>query len=124
MDIHPIRNEADYKTALDVLDSLWDAPDGTKEADILDVLAILVEDYENRRWPISRSTPIEILQFALTDMGRTQTELAQLLGSRSRASELLAGKRPLTLDMIRKINAAWGIPAALLISSVERGKAA
>jgi HTH-type transcriptional regulator / antitoxin HigA len=119
MDIRPIRNEADHKAALTEIDRLWDAQDGTPEADIMEVLAILVEDYESKRWPVTASSPLEILRYAVSEMGHTQSGLAALLGSRSRASEILKGKRPLTIEAVRKISAAWNIPAELLIAPYE-----
>jgi HTH-type transcriptional regulator / antitoxin HigA len=119
MDIRPIRNEADHKAALTEIDRLWDAQDGTPEADIMEVLAILVEDFESKRWPVTASSPLEILRYAVSEMGHTQSGLAALLGSRSRASEILKGKRPLTIEAVRKISAAWNIPAELLIAPYE-----
>jgi HTH-type transcriptional regulator / antitoxin HigA len=124
MDIRPIRNDADHASALKEIESLWDAAKGTREADRMEVLAILVEEYENKRWPFPQSTPLEILNYAVNETGRSQSELAELLGSRSRASELLSGKRPLTLEAVRKISAAWKIPIELLISSSSVEKAA
>ena len=116
MDIRPIRNDSDHASALKEIESLWDAAEGTREADRMEVLAVLVEDYENKRWPFPQSTPLEILNYAVNEMGRSQSELAVLLGSRSRASELLRGKRKLTLDAVRKISAAWHIPVELLVA--------
>jgi HTH-type transcriptional regulator / antitoxin HigA len=119
MNIHPIRNDADHKAALTEIDRLWDAEDGTAEADLMEVLAILVEDYESKRWPVTASSPLEILRYAVSEMGHTQSGLAALLGPRSRASEILKGKRPLTIEAVRKISAAWNIPAELLIAPFE-----
>jgi HTH-type transcriptional regulator / antitoxin HigA len=119
MNIHPIRNDADHKAALTEIDRLWDAEDGTAEADLMEVLAILVEDYESKRWPVTASSQLEILRYAVSEMGPTQSGLAALLGSRSRASEILKGKRPLTIEAVRKISAAWNIPAELLIAPFE-----
>jgi HTH-type transcriptional regulator / antitoxin HigA len=119
MNIHPIRNDVDHKAALTEIDRLWDAEDGTAEADLMEVLAILVENYESKRWPVTASSPLEILRYAVSEMGHTQSGLAALLGSRSRASEILKGKRPLTIEAVRKISAAWNIPAELLIAPFE-----
>ena len=116
MDIRPIRNDADHASALKEIETLWDAAEGTREADRMEVLAVLVEDYENKCSPLPQSTPLEILNYAVSEMGRSQSELAALLGSRSRVSELLSGKRPLTLEAVRKISAAWNIPLELLIA--------
>ena len=119
MNIRPIRNDNDHRAALTEIDRLWNAKDGTPEADTMEVLAILVEDYESKRWPVTASSPLEILRYAVSEMGHTQSGLAALLGSRSRASEILKGKRPLTIEAVRKISAAWNIPAQLLIAPYE-----
>jgi HTH-type transcriptional regulator / antitoxin HigA len=116
MDIRPIHNDRDHEAALRAIEMLWDAPSGSREAEELEILAILVEDYERRRWTMPSASPVEILNYAITDMGHSQSELAQLVGSRSRASELLSGKRRLTVENVHKISVEWGIPAELLIA--------
>ena len=123
MDIRPIRSDEDHAEALAEIERLWGAEPGTPEGDRLDVLATLVEAYEERRWPIDTPDPIQLIQFAITDMGRSQAELAQLLGSRSRASEVLSRKRPLTVEMIHKITQAWGLPADVLVRPYRLGAA-
>ena len=118
MDIRPIRTDEDHRAALAAIEACWDAPEGTEEGDKLDVLTALVEIYEAKRWPIEVSVgfdPIDVLHHALAELGHTQAELAELLGSRSRASEILARRRPLTVEMIHKISEAWKIPADLLV---------
>ena len=83
-----------------------------------DILVTLVETYEERRWPIKsrrRFDPVDLLHYAIKELGHTQAELADILGSRSRASEVLARRRSLTVEMIQKINANWKIPADLLV---------
>jgi HTH-type transcriptional regulator / antitoxin HigA len=117
MEIRPIRTEADYDAAIAEIDRLWKAEPGTDDGDKLSILAILVEKYENERWPVdtSRLDPVDMLNYLVTDAGHTQAELAELLGSRSRASEILSRKRALTVDMIHKISTAWKVPAELLI---------
>ena len=119
MSIKPIRTEADHAAALREIEALWDCAVNTPENDRLEVLAILVEDYERRRWPVPTSTPLEILRYAVSEMGHSQSELAVLLGSRSRASELLTGKRRMSLDVVQKISAGWHIPADLLIQPYD-----
>ncbi|MCJ2142422.1 type II toxin-antitoxin system HigA family antitoxin [Methylobacterium sp. E-066] len=114
MEIRPIRSEADHRDALQEIERLWGSPRGTPAGDKLDVLATLVEDYEERTFPIAAADPVEILHAAITDMGRSQAELARLLGSRARASEILSRKRPLNLAQIRAISEAWHLPIALL----------
>ncbi|MBI5264781.1 MAG: helix-turn-helix domain-containing protein [Bradyrhizobium sp.] len=117
MEIRPIRTQADYEAAIAEIDRLWGAEPGTDDGDKLDILATLVEKYENEHWPIdtSRVDPIDMLSYLIDEGGHTQAELAELLGSRSRASEILNRKRALTVEMIFKICEAWRVPAELLI---------
>ena len=119
MAIEPIKNEADHKAALARIEALWDAAPGSAEFYELDALATLVEHFENQRWPVAPQSPLEALKFAMEQQGLRQTDLAQLLGSRSRASEVMTGKRGLTLDQIRLVSRRWHIPVALLVGSPE-----
>ncbi|HUZ67114.1 MAG TPA: helix-turn-helix domain-containing protein [Beijerinckiaceae bacterium] len=114
MDIRPIRTEQDHAKALAELERLWGAPEGTPDGDKLDVLATLVEAFEAKNWSVPASTPIDVIRYAIDEMGHSQSDLAELLGSRSRASEVLAGKRALTVEMIHKISTSWRISADLL----------
>jgi HTH-type transcriptional regulator/antitoxin HigA len=87
----------------------------------------LVESYEARRWPVDPDEsfdPVEVLHYAIDELGHSQVELAELLGSRSRASEILSRRRALTVDMIHKIGEAWKIPADLLVRPYRIEKAA
>jgi len=116
MEIRPIRTDKDHPAVLAEIDRLWGASSG--EGDKLDILVTLVENYEERRWPLRirrRFDPVDVLRYAIEELGHSQAELADILGSRSRASEVLARRRPLTLEMIQKINASWKIPADLLV---------
>ena len=118
MEIRPIRTDKDHKAALAEIEACWDAPEGSEAGDRLDVLLALVEIYEAKRWPTDlskRFDPIDVLNYAIDELGHTQAELAELLKSRSRASEILSRRRPLTVDMIHKISEAWKIPADLLV---------
>ena len=115
MDIRPIRTDKDHKEALREIERLWGAEPGTADGDKLDVLATLVQAYESKLWPAEAMTPLEILWSAIKDDGRTQAELADVLGARSRASEILNGKRTISLEAARKISAAWKIPIQLLV---------
>ena len=118
MEIRPIRTDKDHKTALAEIEACWGAPEGSEAGDRLDVLLALVEIYEAKRWPTDlgkRFDPIDVLNYAIDELGHTQAELAELLKSRSRASEILSRRRPLTVDMIHKISEAWKIPADLLV---------
>jgi HTH-type transcriptional regulator / antitoxin HigA len=113
--IKPIRNDDDHNDALVRIEALWGANIGTPESDELDVLATLVDTYERSRWPSSDLDPIEALTIIMEQQGRSQSDLATLLGSRSRASEILHRKRALTTDMIFLISRGWQIPADLLV---------
>src|SRR6266436_10160920 len=118
MEIRPIRSDKDHRAALAEINACWGAPEGTEEGDRLDLLLALVEIYEAKRWPIDIDEsfdPIDVLNYAIEELGHTQAELAELLGSRSRASEILSRRRVLTVDMIHKISEAWKISAELLV---------
>ena len=127
MEIRPIRTDEDHRAALAEIDGYWGAPEGTEEADKLDVLLALVEIYEEKRWPIDSDEafdPIDVLNYSIEELGHTQAELAELLGSRSRASEILSRRRALTVEMIHKISEAWKIPADLLVRPYKVERAA
>jgi HTH-type transcriptional regulator / antitoxin HigA len=118
MNVRPIRTEEEYRAALAEIEACWGAPEGTEEGDKLDVLVALVELYEAKRWPIEQGKkfdPVDVLRFAIDELGHSQGELAELLGSRSRASEILSRRRALTVEMIHRISQAWKIPADLLV---------
>lgn len=117
MEIHPIRTEVDYDAAVAEIERLWGAEPGTDDGDKLDILATLVEKYETAHWPIdtSRLDPIDMLKYLVDEGGHTQAELAELLGSRSRASEILNRRRALTVEMIFRISEVWKVPAELLV---------
>jgi len=127
MEIRPIRTDKDHKAALAEIEAHWGAPEGSEHGDRLDVLLALVEIYEAKRWRTDlskRFDPIDVLNFAIDELGHTQPELAELLKSRSRASEILSRRRPLTVDMIHKISETWKIPADLLVRPYKIGRAA
>ncbi|HEY2710062.1 MAG TPA: helix-turn-helix domain-containing protein [Caulobacteraceae bacterium] len=119
MELFPIRNDDDHAKAVREISRLWDAPDGSAEADYMDALATLVDRYERQRWPVPSAPPLEMLKFMMERNGYRQTDLANLLGSRSRASEILNGRRPLTLDQIRLLASRWHIPVALLVGELS-----
>jgi len=112
--IRPIRTEADYRAALGQIGELFNAETGTPEGDRLEVLSVLVADYERRRNVDVQVDPIDVLTMSMKGQGRTQTDLAELLESRSRASEVLSRRRQLSAAMIEKIAQAWSIPSSLL----------
>ncbi|MFZ0489623.1 MAG: helix-turn-helix domain-containing protein [Salegentibacter sp.] len=115
MRIKPIRNEEDYQSALQRLDEIFDAKRGTEEGDELEILAILVDNYENEHFPIGMPDPIEAIKFRMEQMGMKQKDLAEIFGFKSRVSEILNRKRKLTLEMIRKLNTTLNIPTEVLV---------
>ncbi|HEY3694057.1 helix-turn-helix domain-containing protein [Phenylobacterium sp.] len=120
MEIQPIRSDADHEAALREIDRLWNAEVGTDDGDRLEILAVLVHKYEEKIYPATRVAPLDMLKFMMEQGDRTQKDLAGLLGSRSRASEIMNGKRELTLDNIRLLAREWRIPAAALVGDMER----
>lgn len=115
MDIRPIRTSEDYEEALEHIQALFEAQPNTPEGDILDILTTLVEVYESQSHPIEPPDPIEAIMYHLESRGMTRRDIEPYLGSRARVSEILNRRRPLTLDMIRKLNNGLGIPAEILI---------
>ena len=117
MDVRPIKTEADLDWALEEVKRYFDVPPpaGSPEADRFDVLSTLIEAYEDEHYPIPVLDPVETIRGYLEMSGRTQADLAVLLGSRSRASEILNRKRALTMEMAQKLNSEWGIPAEALV---------
>ena len=117
MNIDPIRNDNDHRAALAEIDRLWGAPEGSEDSDKLDILVTLVEKYEESRWHVEQPCwdPVDVLHYAIAEMGHNQAELSELLGSRPRASEILNRQRALTVEMIHRISEGWKIPAALLV---------
>ena len=115
--ILPIRSEADYEAAIDEIEQYFDnEPEpGAPEADRFDLLALVIEDYERRRWPIEPPDVIDAIRYGMETGGHSQADLGRLLGSRQRASDILSGKRSLTMRMAWRLNREWGIPAEALI---------
>ena len=115
MDIHPIRNDRDHARALRQVEKLWGARAGSPEAEKLEVLVTLVDAYEAKHHPIDPPDPIEAIRFRMEQEGLTRADLEKLIGSRARVSEILNGRRPLTLQMIRRLRDALGISADVLV---------
>ena len=122
MRIRPIRSEADYDAAVARITRLMGAKAGTAESDELEVLATLVDAYEAKRFPINTPDPVTVIKFQMEQQGLARKDLEPMIGSRARVSEVLSGKRALTLRMIRSLHAGLGIPVDLLIGigSVSR----
>jgi HTH-type transcriptional regulator/antitoxin HigA len=119
MDVRPIRSEADYHAALNWVERLWEAEPGTPEGDRVEVLATLIEAYEARHYPIAAPDPIAAILFMMEQKGLTRRDLEPAIGSRGRVSEILNRKRPLTLPMVRALNALLDIPTEVLVLHYE-----
>lgn len=115
MKIKPIKNKKDYEIALKRVEKLWGVKEDTPEGDEFEVLFTLIEKYEDEHYPIPPPDPIEAIKFRMEQMGLSKSELAKYLGYKSRVSEVLNGRRKLTLPMIRKLNKELNIPAETLI---------
>ncbi|OKH89142.1 type II toxin-antitoxin system HigA family antitoxin [Thalassospira sp. TSL5-1] len=118
--IKPIHTDADYENALELMGELWDAQEGTEAHDQLELLGILVDKYEEQRFPIAAPDPVEAVLFYMEQNGIERAELGRVLGSRSRASEFINRKAGLSLRQIRILHANWNIPADILIQPVEQ----
>ena len=119
MNIRPIKSEADYEAALQEIERLMNAELDTPEGDRLDILVTLVEAYEAKHYPIAGPDPIAAILHRMEALSMTRKDLEPLLGTRRRVSEVLARKRPLSLNMIRKIAKTMRIPAEVLIQPYE-----
>ena len=124
MELKPIKNKTEYKAALREVEALFNAPEGTPQADKLEVLVMLVERYEARHYPIPAPDPIEFLNYAMEARGLTRKDLEQYIGSRGRVAEVLNRARPLTLAMIRRLSEGLDLPADVLIADYELRQAA
>lgn len=120
--IRPLRNEADYRAALAAIEAYFDKEPkpGTAVADRFDLLALVIEDYEAKRWPIEPPDPVDAIRYRMETGNFSQTDLGRLIGSRQRASDILARKRRLTMEMAWKLHREWGIPAEALIRPAAR----
>lgn len=117
MTIKPVKTKKDYQTALNRLDQVFDAKPGTVEGDELELLGMLIDKYEQEHYPIDFPDPIEAIKFRMEQMGYNQSDLARVVGLKSRASEILNKKRKLTLTMIRQLHKTLKIPTDVLIQN-------
>ncbi|QEC52416.1 HTH-type transcriptional regulator/antitoxin HigA [Anseongella ginsenosidimutans] len=117
--LNPIKNKDEYEDALAQTYSLMqkDIRSDSKESDELEVLSILIKEYENKWYPVPRANPLEAIKFRMDQMNLSESELSSILGYRSRKSEILSGKRKLSLAMIRKLTETLRIPAEVLIQA-------
>ncbi len=117
MNIKPIKTKKDYEQALERLELIFDAKKGTENGDELEILGMLIENYENEKFPIGFPDPVEAIKFRMEQLGYNQTDLANVVGLKSRASEILNRKRKLSLEMIRQIHDVLNIPTEVLIQA-------
>lgn len=123
-ELKPIRSEADYQAALAEVERLWGARSGTAKGDRLDVLATLIDVYEQAHQPIDLPDAIDAVKFRMEQMGLTRKDLEPIIGSRARAAEILNRKRGLSIEMIRRLHEQLDIPAEVLIRPARRKRAA
>lgn len=119
MTIKPIKTRKDYQQALERLEQLFDAKKNSKEGDELEVLGILIEKYEDEHFPVGLPDPIEAIKFRMEQLGYNQSDLAKVVGLKSRASEILSKKRKLTLEMVRLLHSSLNIPSEVLIQAYK-----
>ena len=124
MELRPIRSKHEHQAALKEAEALWDATEGSPEADRLEVLTLLIETYEREHFPIADPDPIDFLQHVMEARGLTRKDLEPFIGSRARVAEVLNRVRPLTLDMIRKLAEGLDLPADVLIRGYRLKRAA
>jgi len=118
-ELRPIKTKRDHAAALAVVETLWDAPKGSKEADRLEVLVLLIQAYEAKHYPIPDPDPIDFLWHVMDARGLTRKDMEAYIGSRARVAEVLNRIRPLTLEMIRRLAAGLNLPAEILILPYE-----
>ncbi len=119
MNIKPIKIESDYRIALKRLGEVFDAEIGTKESDEADILGLLIDDFENKHYPIAPPDPIEAIKIRMEEMQLKQIDLVSEIGGKSRVSEILNRKRKLTVEMIRKLTKRLNLSAGLLINDYQ-----
>ncbi len=124
MELRLIKIKREYQAALKEVEALWDAPEGSKDADRLEVLVLLIEAYEAKHYPIPAPEPIDFLHHVMESRGLTRKDLEPYIGSRARVAEVLNRVRPLSLDMIRRLSAGLKIPSDVLIRRYPLERAA
>lgn len=122
MEIRPIKTEKDYDKGLKRLAAIFDAPANSKEGDEAEILSLLIENYENKHYPIHSPDPIEAIKIRMEEMNLKQKDLIGIIGGKSRVSEILNKKKRLTVDMIRELELALNISASVLVSNYKLSK--
>ncbi len=119
MNIVPLKTNKDYENALKRMELLFDAPAGTTESDEADILALLIDDYEKKHFPIDAPDPIEAIKIRMEEMQLKQSDLVNEIGGKSRVSEILNRKRKLTVDMIRNLTTRLNLSANILVKDYQ-----
>ncbi len=117
VNIKPIKTKKDYQQVLTRLEAIFDSKKGSPKGDELEILGMLVDNYENENFPVGFPDPVEAIKFRMEQLGYTQSDLANVVGLKSRASEILSKKRKLSLEMIRQIHERLNIPTEVLIQA-------
>lgn len=117
--VHPIHNDTDHQAALLEIERLWNSEEGSPEAERLDILMLMVEAYEAEHYPIPAPDPIDMIEFVMDQRGLSKADLIPYLGSRAKVSDILNRRRPLSLEMIRKLHSGLGLPADILVQPYE-----
>jgi HTH-type transcriptional regulator/antitoxin HigA len=117
--IRPIRNDKDHAAALRRIEELWQAPDGSEESDELEVLAILVNAYEDTRWPIETPDAVDVLRYVMMQRDLSASDLVPYIGQRGHVYDVLNRRRRLSLSMIQRLHKELGIPSDLLVQPVQ-----
>lgn len=124
MDLRPIKTKREHQAALREIEALWNAREDSRDADRLEILALLVEAYERQHFPIGDPDPVDFLLHIMESRGLSRRDLERYIGSRARVAEVLNRVRPMSLDMIRKLAAGLDLPAEILIRSYALRRAA
>ena len=119
MNLKPIKNEKDYNLALKRLDEIFDARIGTPESDEADILGLMVDEYEKKHYPLEAPDPIEAIKIRMEELNLKQIDLVEVIGGKSRVSEILNRKRKLTVEMIRNLTKRLNLSSELLINDYQ-----
>jgi HTH-type transcriptional regulator/antitoxin HigA len=119
MNIKPIKTESDYRTGLNRLENIFDAPRGTPESDEADILGLMVDEFEKKHYPIEAPDPIEAIKIRMEELHLKQVDLVDAIGGKSRVSEILNRKRKLTVDMIRNLTTRLNLSPGALIADYQ-----
>ncbi len=119
MDLRPIKNDLDYRRALERMEVIFDAPIDTPEGDEAEILSLMIENYENEHYTIDAPDPIEAIKIRMEELNLRQKDLIGVIGGKSRVSEILNRKKKLTVEMIRELERVLQISASVLVSNYQ-----